>query len=326
MKAFGIDISVWQTNDAKNPTRFFDPFIAKEKGVQFAFIRASSGLAKDNAVDHVAETFTAAGIPHGFYHYAYPQYAYDKQVDFFWNVIKDKHQDLPPVLDLEQPGIDGKYLTVSFTQKFLGALGSKCGKTPVIYTSPSFWNAMGGSNTATWALTYPLWIANYKNAFSFPQYGNPETVDNGLASPTLPNIWQANGIPWTWWQYCAAGDGEFFGGNYAYSVNKSALDMNAFNGTIVEMYKRFAIGDVTPEPPDPPFPVDTGYAETTVALRGRTAPIYIADQSALVYPQGTKLEKVKANTYYEETKKEDASGITWRRVIMYVSDKYVKDV
>jgi len=260
VKAKIIDVSKYQTNDAKNPSRFFDPFVAKEQDIDGTFIRASGGILKDSAVDTFARTFTEAGIPHGFYHYAYPTTTYARQVDLFWDIIKDFQQDFPPVMDLEQEGV---YL--DFTQSFLGRLGEKCGRAPIIYTRAGYWDKLAGSDKANWILKYPLWVANYKYN-SYPVYATPEGIESGAAVPIMPNVWKSTNTPYTFWQYSQSGNGEHYGGNYdPVHVEKVPLDLNVFNGTKETMYARFEIGEYVP-----PLPTEKSVRIVTAALKFRS--------------------------------------------------------
>ena len=243
----GIDISVWQTNDAKNPTYLFNPVIAKEKGVQFAFIRASNGSAKDNAVDKFAPAFEKAGLPHGFYHFMRPDVSYITQADKFVSIIKDFNYQLPPVCDVEQVG-----LGLDIVRSWCGRVASKLGKKPIIYTSPGFWNNLLGVERADWALEYDYWVAHYMK-LSFPVYGIPDEVENTTSYPTQLLPWSKHGKAWKFWQFCAAGDGEFYGGDYAKHTDKTSLDMDVYNGSLAQFEKEFGITEQPEAPIDPPL-------------------------------------------------------------------------
>jgi GH25 family lysozyme M1 (1,4-beta-N-acetylmuramidase) len=238
----GTDISIYQTN-SQNPTRFFDPLIARKKGMKFTFIRASNGVAKDNAVDTFARTFADANFPHGFYHFLRHEVSYSTQADNFVNIVKDFDFDLPVVADVEDMG-----LGLEFIKSWCGRVSSKLSKDVIIYSSPSFWNGLQNVKQATWALEYKYWVAHYLNV-SYPQYVIPETIPFGYPQALEP--WASNGKKWTFWQWCAKGDGEFFGGNYSHNENV-ALDMDVYNGSEAEFLAEFDIGDVTPDPdPEP---------------------------------------------------------------------------
>ena len=246
---FGIDISHWQTNSAQSPQYFFDPFIAKDKGVQFAFIRASDGTRKDNAFDHFAPSFNQAGIPWAPYHFLRPQsqYSYISQVDKFIEYIKPYDYQLRPVLDVEADG-----LGFELVKAWCGRLESKLGLKPIIYTAPNPWNRYAGVDKATWALEYDYWVANYFSSLKFPVYDIPEIVLNTTTMPTELMPWAKAGKPWTFWQFCASGDGEFYGGDYAKHTDKTSLDMNVFNGTYDQLAAKFGLTDQEPGTPEPP--------------------------------------------------------------------------
>ena len=256
----GIDLSNYQKGewtglDGNKYWRYFDPVEAKKKSIQFAFIKASEGLLKDKSVDIHAEAFSDAGIPFGFYHFGRNEWSYQPQVDNFYNIIKDYDYDLPPVLDFERHP-NGSAPGLSFCQAFLGRIGSKTGKSPIIYTGPSFWASLIGSTKATWAKEYKVWMANYYKTTSrpelnFPVRGIPDIVQNATSMPSLPAPFEK----WTFWQFTDKGDGEYYGGNYDVRVNKTGLDLNVYNGELVDLYAEFAIGQEAPE--DPPVPVYT---------------------------------------------------------------------
>lgn len=259
MEILGIDVSWYQSGEWTAPdgsiyTRYFDPEEASLKGVNFAFIKASEGLYKDRAVDHFAKAFSDAGIPFGFYHFPRAEYSYLKQVDFFYDVIKDFDYDLPPVLDFEKHP-NGTAPGLSFCQAFLGRIGTKTGKTPILYTAPYFWKDLIGSDKATWAKAYPLWMAHYYNTDShpelkFPVRSIPDTVSSSTTMPYLPAPFEK----WSFWQFSDVGDGEYYGGNYDIRINKTGLDLNIYRGCLMDMYAEFGIGQDVPDLP--PVPQD----------------------------------------------------------------------
>ncbi len=236
-EVLGVDVSLWNTDSAYSATRWFDPKIAKEKGVKFAFIKASEGKTKDPQVDKFAQLFADAGIPYGFYHFARPDPSYIIQADTFWNIIKNLGWSLPPVLDLERSGVG-----LSFTKAFLGRIGSKANVKPILYTSPGFWTSLSGYIEANWVKNYPLWVANYKH-LPLPLRNIPKDLGTPFIPPPFTN--------WTFWQFSPNGDGEYFGGNYNPRYeNKVPVDLNVYNGSLEEMYAEFNIGqEPTPQPP-----------------------------------------------------------------------------
>jgi len=287
---FGIDISHWQTNDAKSPQYFFDPAVAKEKGVQFAYIRAADGIQKDTAFETFAQSFYEAGMPFGCYYYARPAGttygSATAQADFFWNLIKDKKYTLPPALDLECDGVG-----LSYIKTWLERIKLLSGMTPIIYTREKFWSALKDSANAVWAIDYPIWLASYFYSMEkFPVYGIPDVVLNSTTLPVVPDPWKKKGKTWTLWQYCRYGDGEYYGGNYAKHTNETSLDLDGYRGTVEELIAELG-GNSVPEIPDTePETPKAKYAEVLVSwLRFRSKPSLYAGET-LVIGKGAQLK------------------------------------
>jgi len=316
----GIDISMWQTNDADNPQYFFDPKVAETKGVQFAFIKASERMSKDPAVDHFGNSFADTSIPFGFYHFARPS-AYGsnpaQQAEYFWNIIKDHKWTIPPVLDVEKDGVG-----LSFIKMFMETLEKLLpdGIIPILYSSPGFLGGLQGLEHAHWIKKYPLWAANYFSAHSFPVYHIPDNVINSTTLPVVPKPWDT----WTFWQYAQVGDGEFYGGDYAKHTDKTGLDMNVFNGDLMEFQEFIGAGEV--QPPQPSEDYVEIIAESF--LRFRPEPVYNKNIKTLIVEHGEVLQIAGVAVY------EKASGINWLPVLTpskyegdfigYISEKYVK--
>ena len=301
----GIDISHWQTNDAKSPQHFFDPVIANDRGIEFAFLRSSDGTMDDTAFSTFAETFGRTGIPFGCYHYARPAGSVYgtalQQAERFWNLIKDTGFNIAPALDLECDGIG-----LSFAKVWLERIKALSGMTPIIYTSPGFWGSLRDSNNAVWAAEYPLWIAHYFSSLAFPQYGIPEKVINSTTLPTVPDPWKKKGKTWSIWQFCATGDGEYYGGDYAkHSENQVGLDLDVYHGTLEELLNELGNGSLI-EPSEPQL---KRIKIICPFLRGRSQPRYFEGTSAVIFEQGQILYRTDEKPVYES-----ASGITWIQV------------
>jgi len=180
----GIDVSSHQDR--------IDWQRVKTDGVAFAYIKATEGVGfVDPKLGAFKAGASAAGIPHGFYHFARPDthsgttsktVAGDAtaEADFFLSVAFPRRGELLPVLDLEIGGLASRLL-VQWVKAWLEHVKSRAGVTPIIYTYPSFWSQMGST---TQFRTYPLWIANY-----------------GVTSPHLPAGWKK----YTIWQYTSSG-------------------------------------------------------------------------------------------------------------------------
>jgi GH25 family lysozyme M1 (1,4-beta-N-acetylmuramidase) len=335
----GIDISHWQTNDWKNPQYFFDPEVALEKGIEFAFLRASDPSLdpdKDHAFDNFAQTFSDAGLPFGCYHYARPASSLYgsaiQQAENFWKLIENKNFTLAPALDLEcTEQIGDNTVGLSFTKAFLERIKALSGMTPIIYTSPGFWTSLRDYANAIWASEYPLWIAHYFSSLKFPQYGIPDIVANSANLPTVPDPWKKKGKTWSFWQFCATGDGEFYGGDYARYTDEVGLDLDVYNGTLAELLKELGNGSESGGTSETSDPLPKRVKIISPFLRGRSQPRYFEGTSAVIFEQGQILYRTD-----EESVFESASGIIWIQVQvpgcpccgMWISSnsKYIKEL
>jgi len=229
----GIDISAYQTNDYTNPTKFFDPFIAKSRGVKFAIIRASIGTIKDKAVDHFAEEFNKVEIPIGFYHFLHNGVSYTSQADFFCNVVKDKNYQLPLFVDIEMSGVG-----LDMTKRFMGRVEDKLNKPVWLYSSPGFWNYLDGVDKAEWVLSKEYWVANY-----IKESGTDllHMLPDGYPNQNIPNELKPfkGKKTWKFWQFTSSGDGRYFGGDYPAHSKPVGLDLDIYNGTIEQFNAEF---------------------------------------------------------------------------------------
>jgi len=366
----GYDISFYQTYSTDYGKWYFDAKVAIEKGMKFAFHRASIGgssrmeIVKDYAVDWFAQNSKEAGIPRGFYHFAKPgQTSPQKQAEMFWRITKDYEAELPPVLDFEFAlPVNGQWLGLSWCLAYMTTLeklmmeqelddegivfdtvdfelsnyksnGEWTIKVsgreiqnqpdikeiidrhipPILYTGSSFWAGVRDSENATWAKRFPLWVANYFSSLTFPQYNIPDKVINSTTLPAVPKPWN----DYTFWQYCAAGDAEFYGGDYAKHTDKAGLDMNVFNGDENKFRELFRLDVIPEEPPEEPPDTDE-YARIDCQFYWfRSAPIYADDSKEIVLPMGYEA-KLTGN----EVKEWD-TGITWIEVMLDRCGDYV---
>ncbi|MDX6266565.1 MAG: lysozyme, partial [Frankiales bacterium] len=110
---------------------------------------------------------------------------------------------LPPILDLEVTGGLGPADLLTWTQQFLESLRAATGRTPIVYSYPSFWSS---AMAATPALgRYPLWAAGYSTTAPQPFAG-----------------WKA----WTLWQYTSTARTPGIAGG---------ADMSRFSGTATQL-------------------------------------------------------------------------------------------
>ncbi len=216
LAATGPDVSRYQHPDGQP----IDWQRVEASGPSFTWIKATEGTAVRNAwFERDRSAAAAAGLYQGAYHYARPSTSAGSaaaQARFFASVIGDQQRrgTLPPALDLESSGGLSRAALVAWTQTFLTTLEGLTGRTPVLYTGPSFWETSTGSSTAF--TRYPLWIAHYTSA----------------AQPRVP-AWPA----WTFWQYTDSGRVPGIAGG---------VDMNRFSGSAADLARLALDG---PPPP-----------------------------------------------------------------------------
>ena len=240
----GADISRWQhPNDA--PIDFTKMHAA---GMRFVMIKASD--TRDDA-DALALKYVimdrsaaqAAGLYTGFYHYAVlPNVKTNEQViidaqtqaqKVVWRIgalggFNDR--DLPYALDLENNCVSAsgktctRYLPKAqitlWAKTFLQLVKEKTGRTPIIYSYPSF---LEGAMVRDDELRkYPLWLAQYAIDPADP-IAQPGLKEGGcyVHSWTTANC----SSQWIIWQYSSCGIAPKYG------VPGNRLDLNVFRGT-----------------------------------------------------------------------------------------------
>jgi GH25 family lysozyme M1 (1,4-beta-N-acetylmuramidase) len=199
--AIGIDVSRWQHNPSINWAK------VKADGVTFAFIKATEGSFYTNSYYDADRAATKrVGIYRGAYHFARPSKGSAARQARYFVARAGRHQgvgDLPPVLDLEARGRLGVRGLRTWTRTWLETVQNLTGRTPIIYTSPSFWEDNLGNSRAF--ASYPLWIAHY-----------------GVSQPRVPGGWDR----WTFWQRRNTGRVNGISG---------PVDINRFNGTAAQL-------------------------------------------------------------------------------------------
>lgn len=197
--ALGIDVSHHQGS--------VDWPSVVEAGCVFAFIKATDG---ETYVDpEFARNWAgaaAANVLRGAYHYFRAEDSPQAQVDLFWSKVGG-NGELPLVVDVEETmGVSAATLVANLSQ-FLAALQQASGRTPMIYTGPSFWNSLGTSAFGG----YPLWVAEY-----------------GVSQPKIPSGWAS----WAFWQYAETGSVSGIQGN---------VDLDVFNGSPAALREAVAL-------------------------------------------------------------------------------------
>ena len=229
----GVDLSYWQGNI---------DFAKLSSKIYFAFIRAGRGNKdKDTRYPEYLSGLHQHGRAVGIYWYMMPRTTsnWKDHVNSFIPMYKDSGSQLPPVFDVEENGGMNKTQLTGWIQKAVASFEDQTDVSPMIYTSPGFWN--GNTYRNDWAKQLPLWIAHWTTA----------------DSPIIPNDWSAINNPktWTFWQYAVLSNG------IEYGVSSARLDHNRYNGSLSQFNSKFKmnlppLGDVVPPPPPPP-PVPT---------------------------------------------------------------------
>ena len=192
--ARGVDISRYQSDvDFKQ---------AQASRVSFTFVKASESV---NIVDASFATHWSlakqAGLLRGAYHFFRPRQDAIAQARLFLAQLSDPGE-LPPALDVEvNDGVPGPDI-VAGASAWVDYVTARLDR-PLIYTSPSFWNALPGTESV--ALKTDLWVAHW-----------------GAPAPAEVDGW----LRWMFWQRT----------NQASVPGiHSAVDEDRFNGSLAEL-------------------------------------------------------------------------------------------
>ena len=259
----GADVSRWQHPNDK-PINFKK---MHDAGLSFVMIKASDTRydADRLALKYVKMDRNAAqdaGIYTGFYHYAIlpnvstpAAIAKDARAQaqkVIWR-LSDlggyNDQDLPYALDLEtrciqwsSSGACRKNATRSaatlWAKTFLKTLKEKTGRTPILYSSPSFLET--ALNRDKELNSYPLWIAHYAI-----DPAEPDAKPNVKPGGCFVHSWTTKecSANWTMWQYTSCGIAPKYG------VPGNRLDLNVFSGGR-EKFLALLTGTWQPDPMD----------------------------------------------------------------------------
>ena len=148
-------------------------------------------------------------IPHAFYQFFYPQYSPVQQASAFVSACGGDY-GFGLWIDVELPESVWSQAWIDQLHLMLTEVERLSGVRPGIYTRASYTDAYLAS--AAFLGDYPLWTANYPNAWT---PGMPP-------SPIIPKAWA--GKRWTLWQYTSEGDA------VKYGCEGVGLDMSIFNG------------------------------------------------------------------------------------------------
>ncbi len=171
--------------------------------VAFAFAKATQGTSfVDPRFAENWHCMREAGVQRGAYHFFDPSEDATAQANHFVETVHFEPGDLPPVLDVEMLKRSTLASTLDGITVWLAAVHKAIGRTPIVYTSASFWQQLGNPPNPG---PYPLWVAHY-----------------GVPKPHVPTAWPA----WTFWQFSQLGR---CAGITGY------VDMNRYRGSTEEM-------------------------------------------------------------------------------------------
>lgn len=215
----GIDVSYWNAG--------IDWPKVRATGQRYVFVKASEAdYYRDSTFDDNWLGAKSAGLLRGAYHFFRCNVDAKKQADAFINYVKAFNDDgeLPPVLDIETNDGQKKEKIILAVKTWLDRVEAAFGKKPIIYSGQYFlqdYLSEAGGGPPAWTKDYSLWLAQYPNNY----------VEG--SQPYLPRGW----FKWTFWQYSEKGRINGINAN---------VDLNAFNGTLEELYK-FANAQISTE-------------------------------------------------------------------------------
>jgi GH25 family lysozyme M1 (1,4-beta-N-acetylmuramidase) len=198
-RARGIDVSIYQGT--------IDWAKVRAAGIRFAVARVNHGI---NGVDASFPRNWAGmkrnGIVRGCYQYFLPQEDPIRQADLLVNLVRAEGGfeagDLPPVIDVEERGGQSDATINRRVRQWIDRVEARTGLTPMVYTSPGFWDPLGAPGYSDSA---DLWVAHW-----------------GVTAPRVPGSWR----DWTFWQTSSTG-----------RVNgiNARVDTDLFNGTVNDL-------------------------------------------------------------------------------------------
>lgn len=194
----GVDVSSYEPDTDWPPV--------KAAGIDFAIIKATESTTYINPYYHQDRAGAkAAGVIRGAYHFFRGNVDGVAQANFFLQTIGSVQPDeLPPVLDLETMDGASPATVTARALAWLAHVKQATGRTPMVYLSPGFINALG--NPQEFA-QYHLWVAHW-----------------GVSCPTLPAPW----TEWKIWQHTDQAGG-------IPGIQNGQVDRNIFRGSLADL-------------------------------------------------------------------------------------------
>ncbi len=176
----------------------------KAAGIIFAYAKATEGVTyTDPQFSNNWAGMKAAGVFRGAYLFFHSNDDPTTEANYYLSVVGTiQLGDLPPLLDVEVTDSQPAATIAANLSTCANRIQAVTGRTPVIYTSPSFWTTSVASTNFS---GFPLWIANW-----------------GVTCPSLPVGW----TNWAIWQYSDTG---------TVSGISGAVDLDELNGTLLDI-------------------------------------------------------------------------------------------
>lgn len=187
MNCNGIDISIYQENI---------DWSSLDPKIKFCYIKASEGTTYQSPLLEQQYNNASKRLNVGFYHFLVGTSLPETQAENFYNQIKDKRNDLIPVLDVEK-NFNG---LMDYILRFIDKFKELSYMPIIIYTYTGFMD-----NLDSRLSKYPCWVANY----------------NGGVKPPRSDIWGDNYI------------GHQYSGNGRIKGIDGDVDLNNFTDSIL---------------------------------------------------------------------------------------------
>jgi lysozyme len=201
----------------------------KSSGRSFAIARISDGTANpDTTFAANWAGMKAAGLIRGSYQFFRASADPTAQANMVVEAVGALGAgDLAPVADVEVMDGESGATLVAHLATWISIVAAKTGRTPIIYASPGFWNAL--PDTEQFASDV-LWVANW-----------------GVSCPGMATPWSS----WTLWQYSSTG---------TVPGVADAADLDRFNGSLADL--EALASPATPPPAATPPAATSCYSAT----------------------------------------------------------------
>ncbi len=183
----GIDISKWQGEVN---------FDSVKRQTDFIIIRSSYGTGfKDECFDRNCSEVRRLNIPHGFYHYSYPNHNEpEAEADWFLSVVGELQKGESLYLDFEENYPD----PVGWSKRFLDRVSERLnGYKPLIYlnqylTQTYDWSPVASANYGLWLAKWDFdpdgaFTVSYWDTVAMRQYSNNGSY-NGIVGRVDQNV------------------------------------------------------------------------------------------------------------------------------------------